>query len=187
MGKSLVTIKNRMSISIIDQKFFSYPSTFIENQFRKFFPEQISTSPFLPFINDEEQFIILHKQFLNQPTTRQSQLLASATTANMEQDHTNNEPEDLKNSNNTTELKEKKQKKQYIPGDKLIVHYTHEKRFESFKRDTHTVYHDIFQNTPVDDIKMIVGNRNRPNARNELIRKRPKQSILTNQPIKSMP
>ena len=62
--------------------------------------------------------------------------------------------------------------------DKLFIHYTHEKRFESLKRDMHKIYHDIFQNSPVDDLKLIVGTRNRRDARNDLIRTRPSRELL---------
>jgi len=51
---------------------FSYPSTFIDNEFFKFFFEYISTSPFLPFIDDEKQFFRMRQQMLGQPTQRQS-------------------------------------------------------------------------------------------------------------------
>jgi len=49
----------------------------------------------------------------------------------------------------------------------------------------HQVYEAIFKNTPVVDVKMIVGNRNREDTRNELIRKRPKPSLLKNKSKKS--
>ena len=64
--------------------------------------------------------------------------------------------------------------------DKLIVHYTHEKRFHSFKRQMHQVYEDVFKNTPAMTVKLIVGSRNRAQARNDLIRKRPMISLLRN-------
>ncbi len=44
----------------------------------------------------------------------------------------------------------------------------------------HTVYDDVFQNTPAMYTRMVVGTRNRRNAKNELIRKRPKQTLLQN-------
>ncbi len=50
----------------------------------------------------------------------------------------------------------------------------------------HKIYDDVFKNTTVDDVKLIVGNRNRRSARYNLIRKRPKQSLLRNIPMKSM-
>ena len=64
--------------------------------------------------------------------------------------------------------------------DRLIVHYTHEKRFHSFKRQMHQVYEDVFKNTLAMTIKLIVGSRNRHSARNDLIRKRPLISFLKN-------
>jgi hypothetical protein len=64
--------------------------------------------------------------------------------------------------------------------DKLFVHYKHEKRFQSLKREMHHVYADIFGNTPCMHAKLIVGNRNRQDAKNELIRKQPKRTLLQN-------
>ncbi len=64
--------------------------------------------------------------------------------------------------------------------DKLFVHYKHEHRFQSLKRDIHHVDEDVFQNTPAMQTKLIVGNRNRRDTQNELIRKRPKNTLLRN-------
>ncbi|CAF5208952.1 unnamed protein product, partial [Rotaria magnacalcarata] len=69
-------------------------------------------------------------------------------------------------------------------GNKLIVHYTHEKRFQTFKSDMHQVYDNTFKDTPAADVKLIVGNKNRRPAKKELICKRPKQSLLINKPFK---
>ena len=44
----------------------------------------------------------------------------------------------------------------------------------------HHVYQAVFQDTAASDIKMIVGNRNRRDARNELIQKRPQPFLLKN-------
>ncbi len=49
----------------------------------------------------------------------------------------------------------------------------------------HQVYDNVFNNTPVTDVKMIVGNQNRRDASKELMRKRPKLSLLKNKPKKS--
>ena len=68
---------------------------------------------------------------------------------------------------------------------KLIIHYTHGKRFHSFKHDMHKLYEDHFGNPAAMNIKMIVGNCNRRSARHELIRKRPNKALLQNRPIKS--
>ncbi|CAF1612204.1 unnamed protein product, partial [Didymodactylos carnosus] len=69
-------------------------------------------------------------------------------------------------------------------GHKLIIHYTHEKRFQSFKKDMHTIYEDVFKDTPAMQVKLIVGNKNRRSARQQLIRKKPSKTLLQNKPPK---
>ncbi|CAM4901958.1 unnamed protein product [Rotaria socialis] len=64
--------------------------------------------------------------------------------------------------------------------EKSFLHYTHEKSFKFFKRDMHCVYEHIFKSTPTMYAKLIVGNRNRRQATNVLIRKRPTQTFLQN-------
>jgi len=49
----------------------------------------------------------------------------------------------------------------------------------------HRVYEDVFKNTPAMYAKLIVGNRNRRDAKNELINKRPKKTLLNNTITKS--
>ncbi len=49
----------------------------------------------------------------------------------------------------------------------------------------HEKYEDVFKNTPAMDVKLIVGNRNRRVAKNDLIRKRPLKSLLKNKIFKS--
>jgi hypothetical protein len=171
--------KSKTRIILIYRIFFSYPSSFIDSQFRKYISEYIRSSSFLPFITDEKQFRLLRHKILGQPTPRQSQVATSAATANIDNDQTDDTKEIKLN-----ESIKKTAKKETNYGDKLIVHYTHEKRFEPFKRDMHRVYENVFKNTSAMDLKLIVGNRNRRDAKNELVRKRPKPSILQNKRIK---
>ena len=70
-------------------------------------------------------------------------------------------------------------------GDTIVVHYSHERRFQSFQREIDQVYDKLFENTAAMNVKMIVGNKNRSDAKKELIHKRPKQSLLINQIRKS--
>ncbi|CAF3780799.1 unnamed protein product, partial [Rotaria sp. Silwood1] len=63
-----------------------YPSSLIETQFRRFFSEYISSSSFLPYMDDEKQFLILRNTLLKQPTHRQSQVSMSATKADIHND-----------------------------------------------------------------------------------------------------
>ncbi|CAF1095117.1 unnamed protein product [Rotaria socialis] len=64
--------------------------------------------------------------------------------------------------------------------EKSFLHYTHEKSFKFFERDIHCVYEHIFKSTPTMYAKLIVGNRNRRQATNVLIRKRQTQTFLQN-------
>lgn len=167
-----------------------YPSTFIDDQFERFFSEYIDTSSFLPYIADEHQFILAHRKILNVPTPRQSQVALSAAIADMDNNQTADdhpptlEPED---DDTTTTVRPEaatvntKEQRVTSDGDKLFIHYIHEKRFRSSKRQHHRVYQDVFQETPAIDVSLIVANRNRRNAKNELIHKKPKLSLLQNQ------
>ncbi len=115
----------------------------------------------------------MRHKLLGQPTPRQSQRALSAAMADIDNDQTDDQliesrtvidkpPVNNDNNNN------------------LFVHYTHEKRFQTLKRDMHQVYDDIFTNTPAMYTKLIVGTRNRRDVKNELIRKRPKRTVLQN-------
>ena len=125
----------------------------------------------------------MRNKILNLPTARQSQVSISAATADIDNDQTDeplNEPTTKKAA-----TVEEQNKKQNTFANKLIVHYTHEQRFQTFKPDMHRVYDNLFKGTPAADVKLIVGNKNRRPAKNELICKRPKQSLLTDKPFKS--
>ncbi|CAF3577975.1 unnamed protein product [Rotaria socialis] len=162
-----------------------YPSSFVEKQFRNFFSEYINSSSFLPFIDNETQFVTMRNKILNLPTARQSQVSISAATADIDNDQTY-EPQNEPITTTATTVQERN-KKEHARGSKLIVHYTHEKRFQTFKSDIHQVYGNVFKDTPAADVKLIVGNKNRRSAKTELICKRPKQSLLINKPFKSKP
>ena len=116
----------------------------------------------------------MRNKILNLPTARQSQVAQSAIEANIDDDQPNDHraaiSETTTTSDNTTNQYDTKQ----------FVHYTHEKRFHSLKRDMHQVYENIFSGTPAMTAKIIVGNRNRRDAQNELIRKRPPKRLLQN-------
>ncbi len=55
----------------------------------------------------------------------------------------------------------------------LIIHYTHEERFGTSKKDIHQLWHHIFANTSVNDTKLIIGNRNSRNAIKVLVHRQP--------------
>ncbi|CAF4569084.1 unnamed protein product, partial [Rotaria socialis] len=151
-----------------------YPSIFIENEFHKYFSEYISKSPFLPLIDDERKYFLMRKQILGQPTPRQSQVAMSAALAGID----NDSPDDDERQQ-PDPYKNKSEEKISNYNEKFYTHFTHEKRFETCKRDMHQVYNHAFKDTSAMYTKQIVGNCNRRQAHNELIRKRPNKNIVT--------
>ncbi|CAM4986946.1 unnamed protein product, partial [Rotaria socialis] len=155
-----------------------YPSTFIENEFHKYFSEYISKSPFLPLIDDEQKYFLLRKQILGQPTPRQTQVALSAALADIDNDPLDDDekqqpnPDPKKSEENISNINQK-----------FFTHFTYEKRFKTSKRDMHQVYHDIFKDIPAMYTKLIVGNRIHRQTHNELIRKRPNKNLLRNTTI----
>jgi hypothetical protein len=73
------------------------------------------------------------RQILGQPTQRQSQVALSASTVDIDNDQTDEQPKEFTKPSYETETR----RTNY--GDQLFVHYTHEKRFQTFKRDMHQV------------------------------------------------
>jgi hypothetical protein len=47
--------------------------------------------------------------------------------------------------------------------DRMILHFTHEKRLAAYKKDFHQIYIETFAETPASDVKVIVGNQNSAN------------------------
>ncbi|CAF3964097.1 unnamed protein product [Rotaria sp. Silwood1] len=120
---------------------------------------------------------MMHNKLLGLPTYRASQVAMRAATADLDNDQT----DDI-NPESTDTRKENPAKK--LPyADQILIHYTHEKRFHSMKQDMHRIYDKVFKDTPVEHIKMIVGNRNRRATKHQLIRKRPKKHLLQNNNI----
>jgi len=126
----------------------------------------------------------MRQKLLGQPTQRQSQAALSEATADIENDQTDETT--AENENTTTTTTTTANKPIYNKDDKLFVHYTHEKRFQSLKRDMHRVYQNTFENSPAIYTRLVVGNRNRRNAQHELVRKRPKKTLLQNTFTQSM-
>ena len=133
-----------------------------------------STSSCLPHIDNEKQFSLIRNKLLGQSTGLQIPATTNPTTISISTFSTT--PVTLELTTSIVAIANHNKSYQ----QKLIIHYKHEKRFHSFKRDLHQVHDSIFHNTPVQDLRLIVGNRNRRDARHELIRKRPKRLMLKN-------
>lgn len=126
-------------------------------------------------MHNEQQFIMMRTRILQQPTVRQSQVMIYATRADIP-----DYPTDHRDSRSTDQLR-KREDQNVTKVPRLIIHYTHEKRFYAFQRDMHLIYKNTFKNTPVENVRLIVGYRNRRDAKHELIRKRPQRKLLKNQ------
>ena len=104
-------------------------------------------------------FQFIQSYLLNKPTLAQSQMAARIATTTKSNDETI--PGNL-----IGKLDIKKPSKY----DKnLIIHYTHEARFASLKRDIHQLWNDILKNPIINDIKLIVGHRNNPKLTRDLM------------------
>jgi hypothetical protein len=117
--------------------------------------EYTSISRFLPYVSDEEQFYRKRENSLGLPTNRQSKVKMDVDSTNIPTDITNKQQRAPTEINRRSRATEKAKQK------KLMVHYTHEKRFDSLKREMHQIYHDVFKNSPVADVKSIVATYNR--------------------------
>ena len=104
-------------------------------------------------IDDENEYASLRSKLLLQPTNAEQQVLSRiATTAKQHRDDTNADSK----------------------WDRcLIVHYTHEERLATFKKNLHRLWNGAFTDTPIEKTRLIVGKRNNRNGKRELIHIRP--------------
>ncbi len=69
-------------------------------------------------------------------------------------------------------------KKQSKFDKNLIIHYTYGKRLQSNKTVIHQLWNQMFQQTPVIQSRLIIGNRNSRNLTRELVHRRPQQKNI---------
>lgn len=111
----------------------------------------------------ENDFQFIRSNFLNRPTAAELQIAARIGKLG---DQNNNDLDDTL----SVLIKSKQTSKSH---DNLIVHYTHEKRFETVKKDIHQLWNQMFEHTPVSNTKLIIGHKNNKSATQELVRRRP--------------
>ena len=144
--------------------FASYPTKYIYSQFNKFFAKySITLTSMIPMMHDENEFLLLRRQLLDQASVHEHQRAARIAET---MDYNNFPP-------NIDPLVKEKLFKRRDRANSIILHYTHEKRFSHYGRTIHQIWNDTFQNTPIQASKVIVGNRNNPNLSKELIRRNP--------------
>ena len=145
-----------------------YPPRYIHSRFMKFFTNHIPTTTLLPIIGKDYLFTMIRNFLLNKPTAtahRVASRIANATDA-----HDTNIVEDP-----LVRLQLNKESKW---SDNIIIHHTHEARLKIYKTAVHQLWHQIFTETPVMNTKLIIGNRNNPNNKSRLARRRPHQDLL---------
>ena len=113
-----------------------------------------SSSSILPLIDNENKFLQIRKQLISKTTK-------SASTG-----------KNFLTCNN----KIKVLSKEVTPENPLIVHYTYENRLKTFKTEFHTIWSETFNNTPLIDLKVIVGNRISSNSTKELVQTNPNRN-----------
>jgi hypothetical protein len=63
----------------------------------------------------------------------------------------------------------------------IIVHYTYERRFASYKSKIHQIWDKSFNSTSAIETKLMIGTRNNPNLTEELVRRSPRPPITEKQ------
>jgi hypothetical protein len=116
---------------------------------------------------------------MGQPTPRRSQIEAQIAQSKQydenDQQQEEEQPKQTLASTSTIFQKTKKNQSQ----DKIIIHYTHENRFTSMKKDMHEIFREAFKDLKIENLRLIVGHRNSPTTQRELIRKRPHMKLMT--------
>ena len=163
--------------------FISYPSTFIDEQFEDFFSKYIGRSSFLPYIYNQHHLTLLKDEFYGQLTPRQSQATGRAATADLDNDQTDDN--DAATTTHPTIFVNKSSSSSSSKDNKFFIHYNHERRFRHFKRNLHGIHNRLIPRNLGLDLRLIVDNRNRPYAANELIHKKPQRWLLINKAKKS--
>ena len=117
-------------------------------------------------IHDENEYILLRRQLLTQPTTSEH---ARASRIASQMDYKN--PKQSSDALVNTKLLKRKQRADSLYP--IIVHYTYEGRFTTYKSTIHKIWTESFQRRPIITTKLIVGTRNNPNLTKELVRRSP--------------
>ncbi|CAF1194177.1 unnamed protein product [Adineta ricciae] len=132
----------------------------------------------IPMIHDENEFLLLRQQLLDETTVTQDRRAAHVT-KNIDY---NNIPTSTDPSIREKLLKRKER------NNSILLHHAHEKRFSHYKQAFNRIWDDTFHNTPIQTTTLIVGSRNNPSISKELVRRSPFpkkhiQQQTTKQPI----
>ena len=140
-----------------------YPPRYIHSRFAKFLCGFLAPSAVLPMIEHENDFATVRRQLLTKPTASEHQI-ASRLAKTMDTEANAVEVVDP--------LVEARLRKESKWDTQIIVHYTHEQRLSSCKRDIHQLWNDTFRGTPASHTRLIIGNRNSCNLAKQLVKRR---------------
>ena len=137
----------------------SYTPRFIYSRFHNFITSYVKTSNIQPFIHDENEFRAIRQKVLNIPTIPEYRIASRIERNNATPDH-----DSVK-----TDVPKIKSTKCSKWDNQLIIHYTHEQRFQAYKRDLHRLWNETYRSTPIIHTRLIVGNRNNKALARELV------------------
>ena len=182
MGKliNVEQILNRCrNCSLYKKNNTSYPSTYINKEFGHFFDQYNqfdSFSSILPMLNKESSFTAIHNDLLPKPTPKQSQVASAIALSQIDQNEAGVETnlQQLLPPNQNQEKRQTRSKSENC----LFLHHTYEERLNMLKKDIHGAYQNTFENSNVNQVKLMVACHNNPKIKNEFIRrKRPHDKL----------
>jgi len=133
------------------------------------FTNNIIISTIIPFSANEKDFMFVRDHLLNEATATQHQS-ASRIAKTIDPNTTDTVDDPLVKKRLGTNSK-------WISN--LIIHYTHEQRLQTYKKEIHQLWNETFTNTPVLNTKLIIGNRNSRNVNKTLVHRRPQYTSLS--------
>jgi hypothetical protein len=134
----------------------------------KFFKTNITTSSIIPFIENEQDFNFIRDHLLNKTTVTEHQIASRIAKTN--------DPNTTDTTDDPLVQIRLRQISKWV--DNVIIHYQHEARLESFKKDIHQLWNQTFNETSIKNTKLIVGNRNSRNTTKALVHRRPHYKSL---------
>jgi len=126
----------------------------------KFVINNLRISSIIPLFETENNFQFVRSYLLNRTTVTEQQIACRIAKTI---DYTNHD----KPNDPLVRIHLKRASKSI---NNLIIHYVHEARLTSYKKDIHELWDQIFQETIVMNTKLIVGNRNSSNTTQTLVR-----------------
>ena len=150
-----------------------YPPKFINHHLKQFFHNHNAVSIYTKF--DNESYQKLHEKLLSQSIQNNNKFLSSDKEYAYEQRQQAQERSTTIEKNESTTKKSIKQKE-------LIIHYRFEKGpLSRFNREFRKLWekHFCYQNSPLNNIRLILGTRSNPSLERLLVKKKPSRTLLT--------